>query len=50
MFKNDVMALYTQRNIYILFYFLFNQVVIKIFWYDSNLFINNYNLNIAISL
>ena len=39
-----------KETICILFYFLFNQVVIKIFWYDSNLFMDNYNSNIVIWL
>ena len=29
MYKNDFMILYTQAKIYFLFYFLYNEIVIK---------------------
>ena len=46
MYKKDFMILDPQTKIYILL--LYNQIVIKIFWNDSNLFTHNYNLNFVI--
>ena len=44
MYKNEFIIPYTQTKINVLFYFLYK------FWYDSCLFIHNYNLNIVIWL
>ena len=40
--QNDFKILYTETKICFFYIILHNEIVIKIFWYDSNLFIQNY--------